>query len=109
MQMTGHPGTESEHALRECIALYKEVYPPMCIANLNYLTKKINFMQREIRSLLKYPDVKEEYLSCLRHLMSVLEDYYNEESQLKGTLRRLKDDVKHIENDILDTRNKARS
>lgn len=54
-------------------------------------------MQPATRSLLKYPDVEGEYLSCLRRLMSVLEDGKGHQ---RATLQELKDEVKRIEDGI---------
>ncbi|CAA7408821.1 unnamed protein product [Spirodela intermedia] len=80
MQPMAHAATESEHALCECISIYREP---------------------AIRSLLKYPDVEGEYLSCLRSLMSVLEDYSGDrKGPQKATLQELKYEVKRIEDDI---------
>ncbi|XP_078428896.1 tetratricopeptide repeat (TPR)-like superfamily protein isoform X2 [Wolffia australiana] len=85
MQPLLNAASKSEHVLRECIAIYRE---------------------KELWSLLKYQDVKEEYLSCLRRLISVLEECSSARRDQHGmTLKELMEEVKRIENDILDRRN----
>ncbi|KAK1287565.1 hypothetical protein QJS10_CPB19g01485 [Acorus calamus] len=70
-----HP-IEAERAFRECISLFKE-------SGLR-------------RALLNSRDVQLEYLSCLKHLLSLMTG--SGESQLsRETLQELKDEIKRVE------------
>lgn len=78
---TGENATpvEAEHALRQCIALFKEP---------------------RVRNLLfDLPDVKVEYLSCLKHLMSILSG--NASEKQSRLLQELTDEVRFVEAELL--------
>lgn len=69
----------AEGAFRQCIKVFKEP---------------------GVRSsLLESPDVKTEYLSCLRHFMGLLSGSKNEE-QSRVTLQELKDEIKRVETEL---------
>ncbi|XP_012086427.1 RNA polymerase-associated protein CTR9 homolog isoform X2 [Jatropha curcas] len=81
--MQEHPSTvETASALFQCISAYKEF--------------------ESERSISDSPEVKVEYLSCLKHLLSLISDKAIRETQLSGkvTSQELNDEIKRIEGEI---------
>ncbi|KAK9272719.1 hypothetical protein L1049_003096 [Liquidambar formosana] len=78
-----HRPVEAENALRQCISAFKE-----------FGTE---------RSMYDSPEVKVEYLSCLKHLLTLMIDSTTEETQQSrgSTLQELKDEIKRVEAEIL--------
>ncbi|KAB5560878.1 hypothetical protein DKX38_005835 [Salix brachista] len=73
------PHVEAENVLLQCISSYKEFEAEKLISDS--------------------PKVKTEYLSCLRHLLSLMIDAGSED---KVTLKDLDDEIKHVEGEISD-------
>uniref|UniRef100_A0A6N2LF61 Uncharacterized protein n=1 Tax=Salix viminalis TaxID=40686 RepID=A0A6N2LF61_SALVM len=73
------PHVEAEHVLLQCISSYKEFEAEKLISDS--------------------PKVKTEYLSCLRHLLSLMIDAGSND---KVTLKDLDDEIKHVEGEISD-------
>ncbi|GLT67987.1 hypothetical protein SLA2020_402530 [Shorea laevis] len=76
------PVAEAENALFQCLSAYKE-----------FETK---------RSISDSPAVKAEYLSCVKHLSSLIIDTNTESTQrFKGvTLKELEDEIKRLESEL---------
>lgn len=81
-QEENSPPVEAENALFQCISAYKE-----------FGTE---------RSISDSPEVKVEYLSCLKHLVNLISDSNPEGTQrFKGaTLQELRDEIKRLEVEI---------
>ncbi|XP_077236030.1 tetratricopeptide repeat (TPR)-like superfamily protein isoform X2 [Tasmannia lanceolata] len=76
---------EAEHALRQCISIFKE--PGIR------------------RSVLNSAEVKAEYLSCLKHLVSLLSGTTSKEvHQSRPTLQELKDEIRLLEAELTPNR-----
>ncbi|KAJ6738522.1 TETRATRICOPEPTIDE REPEAT (TPR)-LIKE SUPERFAMILY PROTEIN [Salix koriyanagi] len=73
------PHVEAENVLLQCISSYKEFEAEKLISDS--------------------PKVKTEYLSCLRHLLSLMIDAGSKD---KVTLKDLDDEIKHVEGEISD-------
>ncbi|KAJ6396504.1 hypothetical protein OIU77_021518 [Salix suchowensis] len=73
------PHVEAENVLLQCISSYKEFEAEKLISDS--------------------PKVKIEYLSCLRHLLSLMIDAGSKD---KVTLKDLDDEIKHVEGEISD-------
>ncbi|KMZ65303.1 hypothetical protein ZOSMA_32G00880, partial [Zostera marina] len=69
---------ESELALRECITFFSEP---------------------KFQKLLRFPDVRNEYLSSLRHLVNILSDYFQNEIQ-NSLFDELENKVTNIEDKL---------
>ncbi|OVA12163.1 hypothetical protein BVC80_1775g2 [Macleaya cordata] len=85
------PPIEAEHAFRQCIAAFKESKIP--------------------RSVSSSPEVKAEYLTCLKHLFSLLiSDTTTDDgiSKRHNTLQELKDEIKQIEAELSKSRKHKR-
>ncbi|XP_058108325.1 uncharacterized protein LOC131251571 [Magnolia sinica] len=78
---------EAERALRQCISIFKEPGIPSFLLNS--------------------PEAKTEYLSCLKHLFSLLSGSASEE-QSRATLREMKEEIKRLEAELSHNR-KSRS
>lgn len=77
---------DAELALRECISMIKEP---------------------GIRSLLNSPDVKSEYLSCLKRLTNLIsEDIDSDTTERSRTLKELRDEALHAEAELSPARTK---
>lgn len=76
------PTVEAESALHQCISAFKEFGIG--------------------RSMHSSPDLKVEYLSCLKQLASLIRDSTTESTQQsrRATLQELKDEIKHVEAEL---------
>ncbi|XP_059452564.1 uncharacterized protein LOC132183177 isoform X2 [Corylus avellana] len=74
------PVAEAENALFQCISAYKE-------------------FETE-RSISDSPAVKAEYLSCLKHLLSLISDTDRTQSFEGATLKELEDEIKRLESEL---------
>lgn len=57
-------------------------------------------MQPGIRSLLNAPDVKSEYLSCLRHLKNLVSENIDGNTEKSRELKELIDEALHVEAEL---------
>lgn len=73
------PNVEAENVLLQCISSYKEFEAEKLISDS--------------------PKVKTEYLSCMKHLLSLMIDTGNKD---KVTLKDLDDEIKRVEAEIYD-------
>ncbi|CAL5326698.1 unnamed protein product [Camellia sinensis] len=76
------PTVEAESALHQCISAFKEFGIG--------------------QSMHSSPDLKVEYLSCLKRLASLIRDSTTESTQQsrRATLQELKDEIKHVEAEL---------
>ncbi|ONK75326.1 uncharacterized protein A4U43_C03F15680 [Asparagus officinalis] len=70
---------DAELSLRECIAMFKEP---------------------RIRCLLNSPDVKSEYLSCLKHLTTMVNENIDGNNERSTALKELRDEALHVEAEL---------
>jgi len=50
-----------------------------------------------MRSLLNFPDVKSEYLSCLKRLANLISEHIDSDTERSRTLKELRDESLHVE------------
>lgn len=77
----------------------------LCLIIENYLPIVIVLtckLQPKLQKLLRFPDVRNEYLSSLRHLLNILGDYSQNETQnSRAVFDELKNEVKHIDGKLM--------